>query len=88
MSADEAKKPINKNVISKAISAAKKKVETLLSKKERSQAQLDDSVRPEIMVGTTVSLSADSHRHGGGGGVLAAGETGIVVALEGNYKAR
>ena len=77
-----------KDVIGKAIRSAGKTVDRILSLTEKSERKIEDSVRSEISVGTTVSLSADAHRHGGGGGVLKEGETGVVVALETNNKAR
>jgi hypothetical protein len=88
MSSEENKKPKKeKDVIGKAIRSAGKTVDRLLALKEKSEKN-EDAVRSEISVGTTVSLSADSHRHGGGGGVLNGVETGVVVALEPNNKAR
>jgi hypothetical protein len=82
------KKNKEKDVIGKAIKSASKTVERLLVLTEKSERKKEDSVRSEISVGTTVSLSADAYRHGGGGGVLKEGETGVVVALEPNNKAR
>ena len=76
------------DLIAKAILSAGKNVETLLKKNEKEQAQHTDSVRPEICVGAVVGLKADAHRHGSGGGVLVAGETGVVISLEGITKAR
>jgi hypothetical protein len=89
MSSEENQVPRkSKGVIAKAITRAGKAVARLLAQADKSHAENDNSVRSEIRVGTEVSLSADSHRHGGGGGVLKAGETGVVVALEGATKVR
>jgi hypothetical protein len=84
----KSKSKLGNEVIGKAIKSASKAVDRLLALTEKSESKLENSARSEICVGTTVSLSADSHRHGGGGGVLKAGETGVVVALESNNKAR
>ncbi len=62
----------SKDVIAKAITRAGKAISRLLTQADKSHAENDNSVRTEIRVGTEVSLSADSHRHGGGGGVLKA----------------
>ncbi len=77
-----------KDVIGKAIISAGKTVDRLLALSDKADSKNEESARSEISVGTTVSLSADSHRHGGGGGVLKAGETGVVIGLEPNNKAK
>ena len=75
-------------VLVKVIASAGNSVESLLSRNKTGQTNQHESVRPEICVGAVVSLTADAHRHSSGGGVLAGGETGVVISLEKNSKAR
>lgn len=77
-----------RSVLFKVIKNAGKGVDRLLSRKETGQSNQKESVRPEICIGAVVGLNADAHRHGSGGGVLAGGETGVVISIEQNSKAR